>query len=529
MIRLTRLAALAAFCAGCICAKKDATGPVPRPPRVHAWASLANLDKSVDNTSALLAKFGVPVNKDALREGLVRESGLSAAVIGEIDFSRAVWTAGVAAQGAGSYQYVYAVPVRDEQRFLGALRKEMDESKVEGALKFTPKAGVSGLREPMFATVTQRYAVVCPQLAPLLLARDFLLRTLVPSPGKGDLHILLTHDFMAGWQKLIGDLSELQVPAVAGVVRRLVERAVSVEELSLSAEISPTEVVLGIHVSAADGGPMHAVLKRQIPGPAYGAEWMPAETWLYYTDRYSAASLAETTLDLKHVLAALSGPRREELDKAAASLAGAMTGEVAVGASGAAIVVAAHVRDATVARAALDTLVGAIARSEQVRREGSLAVIDLPLPGGFVPPLITGRPAVASLVEGERLLLSVGIGAEARLRELMDGAGATRLDKSGGFTKTVSPQRGRIGLVYLSVAQLLRAMLQAVPGAPAPASAPETPGVLLDWVVNDARTAADLRLRFPADAFATLGPLLQSLPFMGGGPAMPGAPWKPSP
>ena len=31
------------------------------------------------------------------------------------------------------------------------------------------------------------------------------------------------------------------------------------------------------------------------------------------------------------------------------------------------------------------------------------------------------------------------------------------------------------------------------------------------------------------DAFATLGPLLQSMPFMGRGRPMPGAPWKPSP
>jgi hypothetical protein len=532
MMRLSRLAALAALAFGCTCAKKEAEGPVARPARVHSWASLGNLDQTFSDVATLAGRFGfASLTQASLREALTRESGLGPAVLAEIDLHRPIRAAGVKGEGpAASYASVYALPLRDERKFLAALRKEMDVTPQGKLLRLAPKSGGGGPSAPLFASVGGGHALVCPEPQALEVARDWVLRSLCKTPAPDDLSITLTSDFLTNLQQPILDLAERIGPALTGLIQRMAARTASLSETTLRADLSPTDVVLGLHLVAKEGGAMHEMVKRQVPGPAYAAGLMPAGAWLFYADHHSAAALAEVALDVKSALLALRVAKGEEIEKAVAALAGTLGGEVAVAASGTVILAAAQVRDAAAARAALDTLVAAIVGTDHVRRDGPMAVVELPLPGGLVPQIIAGRPAVASHVDGQRLLVAVGAGAEDRVRELAGGAGGG-LDKSPAFAKAAAPVAGaeRVGLVYVSVAQLLRSIAAAVPGA-ATQPPSDAPGVLLDWAVNHERTAMDVALRVPADALTMLGPLLQSLPFVGGGRSpMPGAPWKPGP
>jgi len=400
----------------------------------------------------------------------------------------------------------------------------MDETRVGKVLKLSPKAGGPALGGALFMVTGRGHALVCQESASLEVAREWMLRSLVAGQAKDDLAVTLTSEFMASWQETLTDLTNSQGSALAGFARRMAARAGSIRELSIRVDLAPEAILLGVHVDAAEGGAMHGVLKRQVPGPPYAVDSMPGQTWLFYADHHSEASLAETALDVKQALAVVPVARREEVQKAIAALAGTLSGEVAVATSGAALLAAAKVRDGTAARAAVDALVAAITGSKEVRRDGALAVVDLPFPGGFVPPLIAGRPAVASFVQGQRLLVGVGVDAEARVKDAVAGAG-DRLDKNSAFAKAIPDRRGRVGMLYVSVAQMLRSMVAAVPGVPAPAVAIGAPGILLDWAVNEARTSMEVNLRAPVEAFAALGPILRALPFGGGG----SAPWKPGP
>jgi len=525
MKRLACLAVLAAFLNGCKCAKKADDGPVPRPPTVHVWAGLAHLDKTLQSVSAMAAKFGLPApGKDALTRALAQETGMGVNAVGGIDLGRPVWIAWVKKEGGAlAYTYVYAFPIRDEKSFRKIVSEEMDRADHEGVLKLSPKSGKPG--KPFFAAIDRGHILVCVEAAPLKVARDFLLRTLVPAAPDSDIAITLARDFLAGWKKDMAGLAEGQNAALAGIVRRMAERVATVKEAKLRASISASEITVGLRLES-DSGAMQALVKRQVPGPIYGADLMPADAWLFYTDRHNAPSLAETTLDIKQALGLMPDPRKDEVSKAAVALTNALSGEVAVAAAGSAVLAAGEIKDVAAARKAMDELMAAFAAPREVRRDGHLTIVDLP--AGFVPPLVAGPPAIASHIERKRLLFAIGTGAEKKIRDVLAGGGA-RLDKNASFTKATAPRDHRVGLVYLSVAQLLGTMLAAVPGAPAPPASPDTPGVLLDWAVDGKRTALDVRLRIPTDAFATLGPLVQALPFMGGGRPMPGAPWKQGP
>lgn len=522
--RLTRLAPLAALWVGCTCAKK-ADGPVPRPPRAHAWASLANLEQTFGDVATLASRVGFgSVGKASLRDLLGKESGLGPDLLAEVDLSRPVWSVAVKGESpASSYTYVYSIALRDEQKFLTAMRKVMDEAKVGAVLKLTPKGAGAVLTGPLFMVTGRGHALVCQEAASLEVAREWMLRSLGTEQAKEDIALTFTSEFMASWQPAIADLTNALGSPLEGFAKRMAARAGSIRELSVRVDLAPEAVVVSVGVEAAEGGAMHQVIKRQVLGPAYGVGSMPQETWLYYADRYSEAALAESALDVRQALGGAPVPKRDELQKAIAAFVGVLSGEISFATGGPALLGVAKVKDAAAARAAVDALIAVFTGASEVRRDGALAVVDLPFPGGFVPPLIAGRPAVASFVDGDRLLVGLGVDAEARVKEAATGAG-DRLDKNAAFAKAVPGRPGRVGVLYVSVAQMLRSMVSAVPGAPAPAVAADSPGILLEWGVNEARTSMDITLRAPVEAFAALGPILGALPFGRGGGG-----WKPGP
>ncbi len=362
-----------------------------------------------------------------------------------------------------------------------------------------------------------------------------------------------------GTAEVIAEARETATRTTEETVKWYLELAKSLRELLITAEINPKQVTLALRGEAQSAGLLQKVIKRQRPGPPFGHQLLPASSFLVVGNRSNPEARSESRRTVAALLGALvkgggSSAKLRELEKTAKELDGKLTGDVTVAlhrppaGAGVALTVLARVSEAEAARTAVEALASLCVEwyREQVKKaaaegrsepklegekrelahkgaKGSVVEIAIPWPDERreqATRLFGEKLGLGWAFHGEHALFYLGKDPQRQLELLAEGAAAGKLaaglHESPAFRKALGASPERVGLVYLSLVDLMRwfegtgfkdgeAMAAVLKDAKV-AAAPS-----IDWGVNALRTQLDISLHLPVEHFLAFKPIFDEL------------------
>jgi hypothetical protein len=323
----------------------------------------------------------------------------------------------------------------------------------------------------------------------------------------------------------------------------------STRRLLIFGDVSKQGFTLSFQGAAAKGGRLEQLIRRQEPGPPFGARLMPASSWLYLSDRSNpeakAEGLATWEPAIKRLFAGLNKDLGQRTTKAVFEALELLSGDMALALhrapSGSGMTLSLIGKLGSTKRAdavvkqltdALGDLLKALLANADLQLQKSFTLqrnpfehqgaageifrmkVDLPSPKREQIEKTVGLPlALGIAVSGKLGLVTLGKGAQEQLKQLVEGQKSGKVDKSlaesKAFVRAQGAAKHRVGLLYVSLLDLVRwfegtgisraeALIESIKGK-AVRSAPS-----LDWGVDDGRQKMDFTLRLPVEHFRSL-------------------------
>ncbi len=352
--------------------------------------------------------------------------------------------------------------------------------------------------------------------------------------------------------------------ATEKTVGRWVEYLKSTRDLVLAVDISGEQISVRGMAEAIPGGALAKVVKRQRTGDFVALDRLPASSWLVMADHGNPEAVEENAGTSKPIIDAMFKDAPGEVGKKMAALftklATMSTGDFTTAfhraPSGAGLLISAvgTMKDSSKAKEAVDEAIAAIGvwikaemkkQGEELPKGLSLKQDDFSHKGAtgtmlkLSIPDIPGKAKEMAMLKSlagvplsmgwafskEEMYFSAGKSAEAQLKLLVEGKveGAS-LAKKKDFVQATKTGSNRVGLVYLSLVDLLRWFKGTEVEKMMPPmmrgdlkDPPASPS--LDWGVDDDRTSFDMAFHLPASHFLTFKPMLEMLMKSGGLPA----------
>jgi hypothetical protein len=568
---------------------KVKAGPrVKVPKQVMVTVGLKNPAQTIDSALALLKQFApVPFNREGLIDLMAQRARLPRELVEAIDTGKPFWVVGLDnKQIKDRDPLVMVLPLRSRKAFEAAVAKKMVKGEKKGKLvHYKPKPGAVGVQEMRLA-VTDTHVMAPTSEAAFEAAESFIEGGLLKQTPKHDveLTIMVEHLLKVRGDELDKKLdqamgkmranmtrspSPIDQQKVAGATeqtfKRWIDAVKSTRQAQLTCDVTEEMLTVALSGLAKPGGRLAKVVKRQRVGEPYGLKLLPQDAWLVVADRGNPAASTEGRETwqpvLDELLKGLAPEHRERMLKAAVAAGDQFTGDFSMAlhkapsGSGMTLSLVSRVGDAAKSKKSLEEVAGAlgdwakamVAKSKKgvppgfkVERrafshnkaQGEIFELHLPLPPDKKKQIeqALGLPVVLGIAfVGEQGLGALGKEAEAQLKALVEGAEkgkvAGSLEDNPAFGKARSTSENRIGLVYLSLVDLVRwfegtGLKEVETIAAALKEQKVTTAPSLDWGVSGDRTRMDLTLRLPAQHFTAFKPILEQMKKRGGPAAL---------
>lgn len=555
---------------GALGAEADEQMPVPKEVLVHI--GMKSPQQSIDTTLGLLQQLlPLPLTRDGLLDLLAQRARLPRELIDAVDITKPIWIVGMdRTQLEERDPSVMVLFLRSRGAFEKALAQKMKKTRKEGDLEvYMPKPGEVGL-QPVRLQISDTHVIVPSSKRALEVADTFLRGQLMKHPPRHDLeiHLHMEHFVKTQAKDVDRSINRLVDRARSGVMRSRVaaghkevtdslakslvrkgQAVKSTRRLLIFGDVSQQGFTLSFQGTAAKGGRLEKLIRRQQPGPPFGAGLLPASSWLYLSDRGNpeakAEGLATWEPAIKQLFVGLKKELGQRASKAVSETLELVTGDMALAlhraptGSGMTLSLIGKLGSAERGKAVLKQLADALgdlfkamlANADlQLQKSFTLqrspfahqgatgemfrVKVDLPSPKREQIEKTVGLPlALGIAVSGQMGLVTLGKGAEEQLKQLVEGVKSGKVENSlaasKAFVRAQSAAKHRVGLLYISLLDMVRwfegtgvsraeALIESIKGK-AVSSAPS-----LDWGVDDGRRKMDFTVRLPVEHFRSL-------------------------